>query len=146
MNFKFPLTVLVIHTILISNAQVRMAVYAGPQATSAHYLVNENKQPASWKFGVMAGVSAKVPFDNQLYFFPSVSYSLKGYKVTLNDRSFPPTEFAKNNNTTLHTIAIAPLFQIDLTKNISHPTETPAMRCNMRGPPSALFKLPKPCS
>ena len=121
MKLKFQLTLLVIHAVLISNAQVRMAAFVGPQATSAHYLVNEIKQPASWKFGVMAGLSAKVPFDNQLYFFPSVYYSLKGYKVTLNDPAFPPTEFAKNNNTTLHTIAIAPLFQIDLSKKISHP-------------------------
>ncbi|MGZ8537980.1 MAG: porin family protein [Flavisolibacter sp.] len=121
MKLKFQLTVLVIHAFLISNAQVRLAAYAGPQLTSAHYTVNENKQPTSWKFGVMAGVSAKVPFDNQLYFFPSIYYSLKGYKVTLNDPAFPPTKFAKNNNTTLHTVAIAPLFHIDLTKNISHP-------------------------
>ena len=121
MKLKFQLTVIVIHAILISNAQVRMAAYAGPQATSARYMVDDKKQPTSWKFGAMAGISAKVPFDNQLYFFPSVYYSLKGYKVTLNDPAFPPTEFAKNNNTTLHTIAIAPLFQIDFNKNISHP-------------------------
>jgi len=102
-------------------SQVRFAVYAGPQATSAHYVVKDSKQPTSWKYGAMAGVSVKVPFDKQLYFFPSVYYSLKGYKVTFNEPSFPPTEFAKNNNTTLHTLEIAPMFQVDLGKNPSHP-------------------------
>ena len=121
MKLKLPLTILVIISYFSAHTQVRFAAYAGPQATSAHYLVNEKKQPNSWKFGAMAGVSVKVPFDNQLYFFPSVYYSLKGYKVTLNDPSFPPTQFAKNNNTTLHTVAIAPLFQIDFTKTASHP-------------------------
>jgi hypothetical protein len=121
MKLKFAVTALVIHIVLISNAQVRIAAYAGPQATSARYMVNEKKQPTSAKFGLMAGASAKVPFDNQLYFFPSIYYSLKGYKVELNDPAFPPTQFAKNNNTTLHTLAIAPLFQVDLTKNLSHP-------------------------
>ena len=121
MKLKLTLTILVLNCYFITEAQVRLAAYAGPQIMTARYLVNENKQPASWKTGVMVGISAKVPFDNQLYFFPSVYYSLKGYKVTLNDPSFPPTQFAKNNDATLHTVAIAPLFQIDLTKNPSHP-------------------------
>ncbi|MFL5809594.1 MAG: porin family protein [Flavisolibacter sp.] len=100
---------------------MRFAVYAGPQTTSASYKVEDEKQPTAWKYGAMAGVSVKVPFDNQLFFFPSIYYSLKGYKVTLNKPSFPPTEFAINNNTTLHTVEISPLFQIDITKKTSHP-------------------------
>ena len=69
----------------------------------------------------MAGAGLKVPFDNQLYFFPAVYYSLKGYKVDFNRFAFPPDELATNNNTTIHTIEIAPLLQIDLSKKPSHP-------------------------
>lgn len=101
-------------------AQVQFSFLAGPQASSARYLVNGEKQPAGFKYGFMGGVAAKVEFDNQLYFFPSVYYSHKGYKVTLNDPAFPPTEYAKNNNTSLQTIEIAPLFQYDFNKKLSH--------------------------
>lgn len=104
---------------LFAQAQVQVALFAGPQATTAHYVVNDNTQPSQFKYGVMAGVGMKVPFDNQLYFFPSVYYSLKGYKVTLNDPAFPPTQFAKNNNTTIHTMEVAPLLQLDFSKTPS---------------------------
>ena len=105
---------------LCAGAQVDLVLFAGPQSTVTHYTVKEVKQPASSKIGLMAGAGLKVPFENQLYFFPSVYYSLKGYKVTLNDPAFPPTEFAKNNNTTIHTIEVAPMFQVDLSKKPSH--------------------------
>jgi len=121
MRLKFTLTLVVICAFMDAHTQVRFAVYAGPQATTANYKVKEQKQPTSWKYGAMAGVSVKVPFDKQLFFFPSIYYSLKGYKVTLNNPSFPPTEFAKNNNTTIHTIEIAPMFQVDITKKPAHP-------------------------
>jgi hypothetical protein len=70
--------------------------------------------------GGMAGIALKIPFENRLYFFPSVSYSLKGYEVVLKDPASPPTELALNNNTTLHTIEIAPLFQIDFSSRPAH--------------------------
>ena len=88
--------------------------------TTARYLVSGVEQPTQFKFGVMAGAGAKVAFENNIYFFPAVYYSLKGYKVTLNNPSYPPTELAKNNNTTIHTIEFAPLIHIDLSKNPSH--------------------------
>lgn len=102
------------------HAQVQLAFFAGPQTTSARYLVNNISQPTQYKYGVMAGMAAKVEFENQFYFFPSIYYSLKGYKVTLNNSANPPTEFAKNNNTTIHTIEAAPIFQIDFNKKPSH--------------------------
>lgn len=117
-------TAVIVSILFISRccqAQVRLAFFAGPQATSAHYKVAEKKQPGQYKFGFMAGAGAKIDFENSLYFFPSIYYSLKGYNVTLNDPAFPPTQFAKNNNTTIHTIEISPLFQIDLNKKPSHP-------------------------
>jgi hypothetical protein len=103
-----------------ANAQVQFASFAGGQATSARYLVNGIKQPNKYKPGTMAGVAVKVEFDNQLYFFPAVYYMLKGYKVTLNNPAFPPSELAKSVDANIHTIEVAPLFQIDFNKKISH--------------------------
>jgi len=103
-------------------AQVRLAVFAGPQATSARYTVtiDKIKQPAQFKYGLMGGVAAKVVFDNQLYFFPAIYYSHKGYKVTLKTPAFPPTEYATNNNTSIHTVEVAALLHYEFTKNPSH--------------------------
>lgn len=117
---KKIITLAIIFFSFTLNAQVQFAFFAGPQTTSAHYLVNNIRQPNQFKYGVMAGMAAKVEFENQLYFFPSVYYSLKGYKVTLNNPANPPTEFAKNNNTSIHTIEAAPLFQIDFNKKPAH--------------------------
>jgi hypothetical protein len=117
---KFRLTIPAILCCVFCHAQVQFAVFAGPQATTAHYTVDEKKQPATWKIGAMAGGAVKVPFDNKLFFFPSIYYSMKGYKVTLNDPSFPPTQFAKNNDVTVHTVEISPLFQIDFNKQPQH--------------------------
>jgi len=103
-----------------SNAQVQFACFAGGQATSARYLVNDSKQPAQYKPGTMGGVAVKVEFDNQLYFFPSVYYSLKGYKVKLNNPAFPPSELAKSNDVTVHTIEVAPLLHFDFNKKPAH--------------------------
>jgi len=120
MNSRLFIILVIVFLSTKVNAQVQFACFAGGQATSAHYKVKDNKQPSQFKFGPMGGVAVKVEFDNQLYFFPSVFYSLKGYKVTLNDPAFPPTEFAKNNNVTVHTIEAAPLFHIDFNKQLSH--------------------------
>jgi len=110
--------------IIISNtviSQVRIGVIIGPQATSANYKIKEEKQPTEYKMGGQAGITAKIPVEFQLYFAPSVYYSLKGYKVTLNNPSFPPGEDAVSNNVSVHTIEIAPLFHFDLSKKASHP-------------------------
>jgi len=103
-----------------TTAQVQFSIFAGGQMTSARYLVNGIKQPSQYKPGTMGGVAAKVEFDNQLYFYPAVYYCLKGYKVTLKNPSFPPSEFATSNDVTLHTIEVAPLFQYDFNKKLSH--------------------------
>ena len=101
-------------------AQVEFSLFGGVQFTSARYTVKEKRQPTSQKTGFMAGAALKVPFEGALYFFPSAYYSLKGYQVDLNDPAFPPTQFAVNNNTTLHTLEVAPLFQVDLSRKPSH--------------------------
>lgn len=120
MNSRFFTSLGLAFLSLTTHAQVQFAGFAGPQVSSARYLVRGGKQPAQYKFGGMAGAAAKVEFDNQLYFFPAVFYSLKGYKVTLNRSAFPPTELAKNNNVTVHTVEVAPLFHFDFNKELSH--------------------------
>jgi len=102
------------------DAQMQVTAFAGPQITSAQYKVSGEKQSVDYKMGFTAGGGLKVVFDNQLYFFPSLYYSLKGYKVNLKDGAFPPSTNAVNNNTTIHTIELCPLFQVDFNKRPSH--------------------------
>ncbi len=101
-------------------AQNKFGFYTGPQATTAHYKVGDNKQPAQLKYGAQAGFVFKTPFENKLYFAPALYYSLKGYKVTLKNPAFPPDVDAKNNDTRIHTIDIAPLLQYDFTSGAAH--------------------------
>src|SRR5688572_7639680 len=87
-------------TQLISNAQeAKWVVHAGYQLTSAKYKVKGIEQNATQKPGFAAGVSLKVPFENRFYFFPTVQYSMKGYKVDLVEKAYPPSTLAYNNNT-----------------------------------------------
>ena len=88
--------------------------------TTAKYKINDEKQPTDFKPGFQLGATIKLAFDNQLYFGPAVYYSMKGYKVTLNTPAFPPTELAINNQTTLHTIELAPLLHFDFSTQPSH--------------------------
>jgi hypothetical protein len=103
-----------------SFAQMQVVGFAGPQITSAQYKVKDEKQSVDYKMGVTAGGGLKVVFDNQFYFFPALYYSLKGYKVILKDGSFPPAKTALNNNTTIHTVELCPMFQVDFNKRPSH--------------------------
>lgn len=102
------------------NAQTSFGIFGGPQMTSAKYTVNGQKQPTSYKTGFHLGGACKIPFDNQLYFTPAIFYSLKGYKVTLNQRSYPPDSLAVDNNTTIHTVELAFLLQYELGKKPDH--------------------------
>jgi hypothetical protein len=120
MNSRLLITLAVALLSFKSQAQVQFAYYAGVQATSALYKVNDVKQPTQFKPGFMAGMAAKVEFDNQLYFFPTVFYNLKGYKVKLNDPAFPPTEYAINNNVSIHTVEFAPLLHYDFNRQLAH--------------------------
>jgi hypothetical protein len=112
------LLVLVFSTALF--AQTKFGIFAGPQATNVSYKISDKKQPSDYKYGLQAGATIKIPFENRLYFSPSLYYSLKGYKVTLNEPSFPPSSLAINNETQIHTIEIAPLFHIDFSARPSH--------------------------
>jgi hypothetical protein len=120
MNSKLLVFFTVILLSAKTNAQVQWAVFGGAQATSALYKVKDIKQPTQFKYGTMGGVAVKVEFDNQLYFFPSIFYTLKGYKVTLNDSAFPPSELATNNELWVHTVEVAPLLHFDFNKKTAH--------------------------
>lgn len=103
-----------------SLCQVDFYLFGGPQAVSARYTIRNAKQPTEAKFGFTLGVSAKIPFEEQLYFVPAINYSRKGYKVTLNTSSYPPDTRALNNDVSINTLDFAPLLQFDFSKKPSH--------------------------
>jgi len=103
-----------------AGAQNQIGIFAGPQATTARYTIKEEKQKTSMKYGFQLGGVMKVPFDNQLFFAPTVFYSMKGYKVDFTRFAFPPDVDAKDNDVTVHTFEVAPLLQVDFSKDPSH--------------------------
>ena len=103
-----------------AEAQVQLSIFGGPQTTTALYKVNDSKQKTSQKFGFQAGVGLKIPFDNKIFFSPVAFYSLKGYKVKLDSRVFPPDPEALENNVTMHTFEAAALIQFDFSDKPSH--------------------------
>ncbi len=114
------LTILLCTVSIISFSQSKFGIFAGPQTTTAKYEVGENKQATEWKYGAQAGVTWKVPFEGKLYFAPAIYYTLKGYKVDLKDFAAPPDENAINNDVTVQSIELAPLFNIDLSNKPGH--------------------------
>ena len=119
MKFLLPVSVALLLSFNASS-QNQLAVFAGPQATSAHYKVEGLKQKTSMKYGFQAGMGIKIPFENKLFFSPSAFYSMKGYKVTFTRFAFPPDVDAKDNNTTIHTFEIAPMLQYDFSNEPGH--------------------------
>ncbi len=117
---RIPFIFLVLVVFMDASAQVQFAAFAGPQVSTVNYQVRGIKQPTDIRPSLMAGLGLKASFENQLYFFPAVYYSMKTYHVILNERAYPPTELAINNKVRIHTIEIAPLFQVDLSKKPSH--------------------------
>jgi hypothetical protein len=114
----FLLTVLSLSIVI--SAQNQITIFAGPQATDAYYSVFGVKQSTERKYGFHVGVSMKSQFENNLYFVPTIFYSLKGYSVKFTEFSFPPDAKAINNDTRIHTAELAALLQFDLSKKPSH--------------------------
>jgi Outer membrane protein beta-barrel domain len=100
--------------------QNQVGFFAGPHASTADYKVNNVSQSTSMKYGFQGGMLMKVPFENRLFFAPAVFYSLKGYKVKLNGAAYPPDVNAVDNNTTIHSVELAALLQVDLGSKPSH--------------------------
>jgi len=117
---KNSLLVLILFIHFTCLSQTRFLFFAGPQVTSARYVIKDVKQETQYKFGFQAGIGWKIPFELNLFFAPEIYYSLKGYKVTLKEHAFPPSIFAKNNNTTLHTIDFIPMLQYDFGSHPAH--------------------------
>jgi Outer membrane protein beta-barrel domain len=105
---------------LPSFSQNQFGLFAGGQATTAHYKIDDEKQETKFKYGFQAGVNMKVPFDKKLYFAPMAFYSMKGYDVTFTQFRSMPDSMAANNFTTIHTFELAPLLQIDLGNGPTH--------------------------
>lgn len=106
--------------ITASYAQIDFGLFAGPQATTAKYIITGTNQKTDYKFGFHLGGMMKVPFEGNLYFAPAAFYSMKGYNVTFNKQAFPPDTTAIDNNTTFHNFETAALLQIDLGNKPSH--------------------------
>jgi hypothetical protein len=118
MKLFFTIVILLIGN--ITNAQNLVNIFAGAQTINARYKVNDEKQKTQSKFGFQAGIGMKVPFENKLYFTPSVFYNLKGYKVQFNQHVYPPDPDAVNNDVMLHTVDVALLLQVDLGNQADH--------------------------
>lgn len=130
---KFLLLSIILTKGIFTAAQTRFAFFAGPQASTVHYVVRGSEQSTDFKFGFQAGAGAKIEFDNRLYFTPAIYYSLKGYKVVLKQAAYPPGLLAINNNTTVHTLETAFLLQFDFSNRASH--------FFLKGGPSLDFQL-----
>jgi hypothetical protein len=100
--------------------QVKFGLFAGPHISSASYSVQGVKQPTESKWGFHVGGNYKIPFENQLFFAPAISYKLMGYKVVFNRPSFPPDLLATDNNTTYHEVDIDILLHYEFGKKASH--------------------------
>ena len=116
----FYLTIACLCLSVLSFGQVQFNLFGGSQISKANYKVSDEKQKNSFKPGIQAGIGLKVPFENKIYFAPSIFYSYKGYKVNFNKYVFPPDPDASNNNVTMHTLEIAPLLQFDLSDKADH--------------------------
>ena len=103
---------------ILSQAQVRL--FAGPQMTTANYSVRNARQETDWKGGFFAGIGLTNQVEGPVYFAPSLYFNRKGYKVSFNRPSVPPGASAKDNNTSINTIAFSPLLQFNLSKQSSH--------------------------
>ncbi len=102
-------------------SQVQFGIFGGPHISSTTYSIKSATQPTDTKVGFHLGAGYKIPFDGILFFSPSISYAMRGYKVQFNQPSFPPDLLAIDNNTTFHEIDVDPLLQFDLSKKASHP-------------------------
>lgn len=103
-----------------TNGQSVLSFFGGPQTTSAKFTIGPDLQNTESKIGFHFGIAKKINFDNQIFFYPSVSYSLKGFKVSLQNPSSPPGLDIAYNNTTMHTIDFSPHLQVDFSKSTSH--------------------------
>ena len=97
-----------------------LIVFGGPQGSSTDYRISGQRQQATPRAGFNIGTGLKVPFENHLYFAPSLAYSMKGYDVRFSRPSNPPSDAATSNRTRIHTAEMRVLLQYDLSLKASH--------------------------
>jgi Outer membrane protein beta-barrel domain len=102
-------------------SQAEFQIFVGPHISSTNYSIKSVTQPTDSKVGFHVGAGYKITFDGILFFSPSISYAMRGYKVQFNQPSYPPDLLAIDNNTTFHEIDVDPLLQFDLSKKANHP-------------------------
>src|SRR5690349_17971775 len=134
MKTRFIVTLSLLFAVVTTKAQVAVGFFA-PQATSAMYDIKNQKQKTGYKYGAQAGINLKIPFEGRLYFAPSLYYSLKGYKVDYTLNAYPPGDNAISNETTIHTIELAPYLHYDFSSKPGHffVQAAPAMDYNVKG-------------
>jgi len=99
---------------------VQFGIFAGSHISSTTYSIKAIGQPTDSKIGFHFGAGYKIPFEGILFFSPSISYAMRGYKVQFNQPSYPPDLLAIDNNVTFHEIDVDPLLQFDLSKKANH--------------------------
>lgn len=129
----FSLIIFAVCFELTAQCQVLIGLLAGPQATTARYEVQGVKQNINSKYGFQLGMNCKIPFDNDLFFTPQIFYSLKGYKASFTQFAYPPDATATDNNTTIHTLELAALLEVEFSNKPQH--------FFFRGGPSLDFQL-----
>lgn len=120
MKYNFSFSLFILSLLFYQDADAQLTVFGGPQISSASYTINQVAQPTKFKTGFMAGVGLRSLLEGPVYFAPLLYYSKKGYDVTFNQRAFPPDSAAKNNSTSINTIELAPLVQINFSKKPSY--------------------------
>lgn len=103
-----------------ADANAQLTIFGGPQMTSASYSIRDVKQETEYKIGFMGGVGLKTLIEGNFYFSPMLFFSRKGYKVSFDRPNFPPDSGAVNNNTSINTIELAPLIQVNFSKKESY--------------------------
>lgn len=116
----FTLSFAILLSTLVTNAQLQFGIFAGAQANSAKYSIDDEKQNTSYKPGAQLGINFKVPIEGNLSFAPAIFYSMKGYKVKYSSFMYPPDADAIDNNTTFHNVEIAFPLQFDFNTQPSH--------------------------
>jgi hypothetical protein len=99
-------------TAAVHAQRTQFGFLAGPQVSSAKYVLHGVTQKTRSRTGGHLGLIARIPFEGNLYFTPSLVYSLKGFDVTLTDTSSNPGIDAVGNSIRLHTFELAPLFTV----------------------------------
>src|SRR6185436_1358078 len=114
---RLLLVMVILMAASVVNGQLSFGVFGGPQSTSSRYTIEKTVQKTDYKYGYQGGVCWSISLEGNLHFAPSLFYSLKGYKVNYNKPAYPPDMTATDNSVRLHTFEIAPLLQVNISKN-----------------------------